>query len=88
MAETPRYIPIPAAQPPIFDENGIHVGYTVAVALQKGTTAHEEAVDVITGAEQAAALAAGSIEAFTAWNKAQVEEHDLVAKANAVLDGV
>jgi hypothetical protein len=86
MAESPRYIPFPAAQPPIFDENGIHVGYTVAVALQKGEIRHTESVDVIVGPEEGARIAAAPIEEFTVWNKACVIEHDLVAKANAALD--
>ncbi|NHQ74562.1 hypothetical protein HAT86_08805 [Roseovarius gahaiensis] len=86
MPETPRYTPVSAAQPPIFDENGIHVGYTVAVAMQKGDTRHTESVDVIVGPDEAARIAAASIDAFTAWNKARVIEHDLVAKANAALD--
>jgi hypothetical protein len=88
MAETPRYAPLPAAQPPIFDDNGVHVGYTVAVRLQKGETTHTESVDVIVGAEEAARIAAAPVSEFTAWNKAQVEEHDLVAKANAALDAL
>lgn len=72
---------------PILD-NGLHVGYRVAVRLVKGEIAHEEAVDVVTGAEQAATLAGGTIEAFTAWVSAQVDAHDLVAKANTALDAV
>lgn len=87
MPENPRYPSVPVAQTPIF-ENGIHVGYRVAMKLQKAETTHEEAVDVIIGAEQAAALAAGSVEAFTAWASAQVDANDLVAKANAALDAL
>lgn len=86
MAENPRYIPVSAGQPPIFDESGMHVGYTVAVTLQKGETRHTQRVDVIVGADEAARLASGTIEEFTAWNKARVIENDLVAKANAALD--
>jgi hypothetical protein len=60
----------------------------VSLLLQKGTTRHEEAVDVIVGAEQASALAFGSVENFTAWYNSQLEEHELVEKANAYLDGL
>lgn len=88
MPETPRYPTLPTLQELVFDSAGVHVGYRVAVKLQKGTTVHEEAEDVVVGAAQAADLAAGSIEAFTAWNKAQVEALDLVAKANAALDAL
>lgn len=86
MAENPRYTPLPAAQPPVFDDAGVHVGYTVAVRLQKGEIAHTESVDVIVGAEEAARLAAAPVSEFTAWNKAQLVQHDLVAKANAALN--
>ena len=88
MAETPRYTPVPAAQSPIFDGSGVHIGYTVAVTLQKGGTRHTESVDVIVGPDEAARIAAAPIDAFTAWNKACVIEHDLVAKANAALDAL
>ena len=87
MPENPRYTPLPAAQPSIFDDNGVHVGYTVAVTLQKGEVSHTESVDVLVGAEEAARLASDLTE-FTAWNKAQVDAHDLIAKANAALDAV
>ena len=87
MPEKPRYPSLPVPQEPLF-QNGIHVGYRVSVKLQKAETVHEEGVDAITGAEQAATLAAGSIEDFTAWARAQVEANDLVAKANAALDAV
>lgn len=79
---------MPAEQPLIFDENGVHVGYTVAVKMKKGTVEHTESVDVVVGAEAAAQLAAGSMDAYTTWNKSQVDAHDLIAKANAALDAV
>lgn len=79
---------MPAAQPAIFDENGDHVGYTVTVTLQKGQTKHSESVDVIVGAEEAARIASAPIEEFTSWNKAQVDNADLVAKANQALDEI
>ena len=87
MAETPRYPSLPAEQGIVLDA-GVHVGYRVAIKMQKGSTVHEEAVDVIVGPEQAAALAGGTMEAFTAWNQQQLVAYDLVAKANAALDAV
>lgn len=87
MAENPKYLSLPVAQEPLLD-NGLHVGYRVAVRLIKGEVEHEEAVDVVTGAEQAATLAEGEIGAFTLWVKAQIDANDLVAKANAALDAL
>jgi hypothetical protein len=87
MPENPRYAPMPVEQPLLFDANGIHVGYTVAVKLKKGEIEHTESVDVVVGAEAAAQLAAGDMTAYTTWNKSQVDAHDLIAKANAALDG-
>lgn len=87
MPEKPRYPSLPVPQEPLF-QSGIHVGYRVSVKLQKAETMHEAAVEVITGAEQAATLAAGSIEDFTTWVRTQVEANELVAKANAALDAV
>ena len=88
MPENPRYAPMPVAQPLVFDENGVHVGYTVAVKMKKGEVEHTESVDVIVGAEQAAQLASGDAIAYTAWNKTQVDTYDLVTKANAALDSL
>lgn len=88
MPENPKYTSVSASQKPVFDGNGVHVGYTVAVAFQKGETKHTESIDVIVGADEAARLAAAPVSEFTAWNKQQVDAHDLVAKANAALDSV
>lgn len=88
MSENPRYTPLPVAQPPVFDDSGLHVGYKVSVRLQKAGYTHTESVDVIVGAEEAARLSAASLSEFTAWNKAQVEKYDLVVKANKALDEV
>jgi len=85
MPENPLYTPVAAAQQPIFDDKGVHVGYTVAFTMQKGDVAHTESVDVVVGAEEAARLAADLSE-FTSWNKSQVDAHDLIAKANTALD--
>lgn len=87
MPEDPRYEPVPASQEHIYDD-GIHVGYRVALKFKKGETVHEEAVDVVVGAAQAATLANGSSVAFTTWQFGQVEAHNLVAKANEALDAL
>lgn len=88
MSERPRYVSVPTRQAPITDASGVHVGYRVAVTLQKGEHTHEEAVDVVVGPEEAARLAAALDDEFTAWNRAQVEAHDLIGKANAALDAL
>ena len=84
MAETPQYLSIPFANAPVF-AGGIHVGFTVGITLaHEGQTVTEQ-VDAICGEEQAAALSAGSLEAFTDWSRQTVIEHDIVARANAAM---
>ena len=85
MAETPRYLSLPFANAPVFQE-GQHVGFTVGVTLTHEGESVTEAVEVICGAEQAAALSTGPIEAYTAWSRQALIDHDLVAKANAAMD--
>jgi hypothetical protein len=85
MAETPRYLSQPFANAPIL-QDGQHMGFVVGVTLtHEGQTVTEQA-EVICGADQAAALLAGPIEAFTAWSHQAVTHHDLVARANAAMD--
>ena len=85
MAETPRYLSLPFPNSPVI-QNGIHVGFIVGVTLTHEGQTVTEAVDVICGAEQAAALTTGPIEAYTAWSRKALIDHDLVAKANAAMD--
>jgi hypothetical protein len=85
MAETPRYLSLPFANAPVFQE-GQHVGFTVGVTLNHEGQSVTEAVDVICGPEQAAALSTGPIEAYTAWSRQALIDHDLVAKANAAMN--
>ena len=87
MAETPRYLSLPFPNGPVI-EDGQHLGFTVGVTLTHDGQSVTEAVDVICGAEQAAALLAGPIEAFTAWSRQALIDHDLVARANAAMDAV
>ena len=84
MAEMPRYLALPFANAPIM-QDGQHVGFTVGVTLtHDGQTVTEE-VDVVCGKDQAAALLAGPVEAYTAWSRQIVEDHELVARANAAM---
>ena len=85
MAETPRYLSIPFANSPVIQE-GVHIGFTVGVTLTHDGHTVTEFVEVICGAEQAAALTTGPIEAYTAWSRQALIDHDLVAKANAAMD--
>jgi len=90
MAETPlpqapRYLSLPFANRPIL-QDGQHVGFTVGVTLSHDGQTVTEAVDVICGAEQAAALTTGSIAEFTAWSRQALIDHNLVATANAAMD--
>ena len=85
MAETPRYLSLPFANAPVF-QDGQHVGFTVGVTLTHEGESVTESVEVICGAEQAAALTTGPIEAYTAWSRQALIDHDLVAKANAAMD--
>lgn len=85
MAETPRYLSLPFANAPVL-QDGQHVGFTVGVTLTHDGHTVTETVDVICGAEQAAALTTGPIEAYTAWSRQALIDHDLVAKANAAMD--
>jgi len=85
MAETPRYLSLPFANSPVI-EDGVHVGFSVGVTLTHDSQTATETVDVICGPEQAAALATGPIEAYTAWSRQALIDHDLVAKANAAMD--
>jgi len=85
MAETPRYLSLPFANTPVL-QDGQHVGFTVGVTFTHDGHTVTEAVDVICGAEQAAALTTGPIEAYTAWSRQALIDHDLVTKANAAMD--
>ena len=85
MAETPRYLSLPFANAPVF-QDGQHVGFTVGVTLTHEGEIVTEAVEVICGPEQAAALSTGPIEAYTAWSRQALIDHDLVAKANAAMN--
>lgn len=85
MAETPRYLSLPFANSPVI-KDGIHIGFTVGVALTHDGQTVTESADVICGADEAAALTAGPIEAYTAWSRQALIDHDLVAKANAAMD--
>jgi hypothetical protein len=85
MAETPRYLSLPFPNSPVI-QDGLHVGFTVGVTLIHDGQTVTEAVEVICGPEQAAALTAGPIEAYTAWSRQGLIDHDLVAKANAAMD--
>ena len=89
MAETrlpqaPRYLSLPFANAPVF-AYGQHVGFTVGVTLRHDGQTVTEAVDVICGAERAAALTTGSIEEFTDWSRQALIAHDLVTRANAAM---
>ena len=85
MAETPRYLSRPFANTPIL-QDGQHVGFTVGVTLTHDSQTVTQSVDVICGPEHAAALTTGPIEAYTAWSRQALINHDLVAKANAAMD--
>ena len=85
MAEMPRYLSLPFPNSPVI-QDGVHVGFTVGVTLVQDSQSVTETIDVICGADQAAALLAGPIEAFTTWSHQAVVDHDLVAKANAAMD--
>jgi|GEM_PF-1551530 len=90
MAETPlpqapRYLSLPFANRPIL-QDGQHVGFTVGVTLSHDGQAVTESIDMICGAEQAAALTTGSIADFTAWSRQALIDHNLVATANAAMD--
>jgi hypothetical protein len=85
MAETPRYLSLPFANTPVL-QDGQHVGFTVGVTLAHDGQTVTETVEVICGADRAAALTTGPIEAYTAWSRQALIDHDLVAKANAALD--
>ena len=85
MAETPRYLSLPFANTPVL-QDGQHVGFTVGVTLIHDDQTVTQSADVICGAEQAVALSTGPIEAYTAWSRQALIDHDLVAKANAAMD--
>jgi len=85
MAETPRYLSLPFPNTPVLHD-GQHVGFTVGVTLSHDGQTVTESIDVICGAEQAAALTTGSIEAFTDWSRQALIDYDLVATANAAMD--
>ena len=85
MAETPRYLSLPFANTPILQDDQ-HVGFTVGVTLSHDGQTVTQAVDVICGTDQAAALTTGPIEAYTAWSRQALIDHDLVARANAAMD--
>jgi hypothetical protein len=85
MAETPRYLSLPFINAPVL-QDGQHVGFVVGVTLtHEGETVTEQ-IEVICGPQQAAALSTGAIEAYTAWSRQALTDHDLVAKANAAMD--
>ena len=83
-----RYLSAPTKQEKLLDENGVHVGYRIAYGLQKGEVTHTERVEVITGQEEAERLASSGSDYFTQWYVAQVDQHGLIAKANAALDAI
>lgn len=85
MAETPRYLSLPFTNTPVF-QNGQHVGFTIGVTLTHEGQIVTEAVEVICGAEQAAILTTGPIEAYTAWSRQALIDHNLVVKANMAMD--
>ena len=85
MTETPRYLSLPFANSPVI-QDGIHVGFTVGVTLTHDGQTVTEAVEVICGPEQAAALTTGPIDAYTAWSRQALIDHELVARANAAMD--
>jgi hypothetical protein len=85
MAEMPRYLSLPFPNGPVI-QDGVHVGFTVGVTLTYEGHTVTESVEVICGADEAAALLAGPIEAFTTWSHRAVVDHDLVAKANVTMD--
>lgn len=85
MAETPRYLSLPFANSPVM-QDGIHVGFTVGVTLTHEGHTVTHAVDLICGSDGAADLTTGPIEAYTAWSRQALIDHDLVAKANAAMD--
>jgi len=85
MAETPRYLSLPFPNSPVI-QDGIYVGFTVGVTLTHDGLTVTEAVDAICGPEHAAALTTGPIEAYTAWSRQALIDHDLVSKANAAMD--
>ena len=85
LPQAPRYLSLPFANTPVL-QDGQHVGFTVGVTLSHDGQTVTESIDVICGAEQAAALTTGSIAAFTAWSRQALIDHNLVATANAALD--
>ena len=85
MADTPRYLSLPFTNTPVF-QNGQHVGFTIGVTLNHDGKTVTEAVEVICGPEQAAALSTGPVEAYTTWSRQALIDHDLVAKANTAMD--
>ena len=85
LPQAPRYLSLPFANTLVLHD-GQHVGFTVGVTLSHDGQTVTEAVDVICGAEQAAALTTGSIAEFTAWSRQALIDHNLVATANAAMD--
>ena len=85
LPQAPRYLSLPFANTPVL-QNGQHVGFTVGVTLSHDGQAVTESIDMICGAEQAAALTTGSIADFTAWSRQALIDHNLVATANAAMD--
>jgi hypothetical protein len=84
MAENPRYLSLPFANSPVI-QDGVHMGFTVGIMFVHNGHIITEQVDAICGADQAAALLAGPVEAYTAWSRQIIEDHDLVARANAAM---
>lgn len=87
MTETPRYLSMPFINAPVL-QSGEHVGFVVGVTLTHNGQSVTEQVEAICGKEKAAALMAGHIEAYTEWSRGILEEHDLVARANAAMDAI
>ena len=85
LPQAPRYLSLPFANTPVL-QDGQHVGFTVGVTLSHDGQAVTESIDMICGAEQAAALTTGSIADFTAWSRQALIDHNLVATANAAMD--
>ena len=85
LPQAPRYLSRPFPNTPIVTDS-VHVGFTVGITLSHDGQTVTEAVDIVCGAEQAAALTTGPITDFTSWSRQALIDHDLVAKANMALD--
>jgi hypothetical protein len=84
MADMPRYLALPFPNSPVI-QDGQHVGFTVGITLAHEGQTLTEQVDAVCGPDQAAALLAGPVEAYTAWSRQIIEDQDLVTRANAAM---